>query len=57
MTDTETAENEANRKHIAKINREITLALSDVLTGNYEEAAALIEAIATGKIPHVSIAY
>jgi colicin import membrane protein len=48
---------QANAKHRAKIHREITLALSEVLTGNADEAAALIEAIAAGRIPHVSITY
>jgi septal ring factor EnvC (AmiA/AmiB activator) len=48
---------EANAKHRAKVHSKITLALSEVLTGNADEAAALIEAIAAGKIPHVSITY
>lgn len=47
----------ANKKHRAKINSEITFALSEVLTGNADEAAALIEAIAAGRIPHVRIEY
>lgn len=48
---------EANAKHRAKINSKITAALSEVLTGDCFEAATLIEAIASGKIPHVSITY
>lgn len=48
---------EANKRHRAKIHQEITLALSEVLTGNADEAGALIEAIAAGRIPHVSITY
>lgn len=46
-----------NKRHRAKVHSAITLALSEVLTGNADEAAALIEAIAAGKIPHVSITY
>lgn len=46
-----------NKRHRAKVHQEITLALSEVLTGNADEAAALIEAIVAGKIPHVSITY
>jgi hypothetical protein len=48
---------ETNKRHRAKVHQEITLGLSEVLTGNADEAARLIEAIAAGKIPHVSIAY
>lgn len=46
-----------NKRHRAKIHREIILALSEVLTGNYDEAAALIEAIDSGRIPHITINY
>lgn len=53
----EKARREQNKAHRAKVNREITLALSEVLTGDAAEAAALIEAIAAGKVPHVSINY
>lgn len=55
--DAATAKREANKRHRTKINLEITIALSEVLTGDANEAATLIEAIAGGKIPHVSIAY
>jgi colicin import membrane protein len=48
---------QANASHRATVHKEITLALSEVLTGNADEAAALIEAIATGKIPHIRIEY
>lgn len=46
-----------NKRHREKVHQKITLALSEVLTGNADEAAALIEAIAAGRIPHVSINY
>jgi hypothetical protein len=46
-----------NKRRREKVHAEITLALSEVLTGNADEAAALIAAIAAGRIPHVSITY
>lgn len=46
-----------NKRHRAKVHKEITLALSEILTDNADEATALIEAIAAGKIPYVSITY
>lgn len=56
---TEAAEQkrQANKRTRDKINREITSALSEVLTGNADEAAALIDAIVAGRIPHVTITY
>jgi colicin import membrane protein len=48
---------QANKRHRDRIHREITLALSEILTGDAAEAEALIEAIAAGRIPHVTINY
>lgn len=44
-------------EHKRKINQEILLDLSEVYSGNEEDAKMLIKAIATGKIRHVSINY
>jgi len=50
----ETEKREANKKHRAKIHREAAAAIGDVTPGTSME---IVEAIAAGKIPHVSIQY
>jgi hypothetical protein len=53
--DAETAKREANKKHVAKINKEIMDALLDLSFG--DDLEILVKAIAAGKIPHVTITY
>lgn len=51
---------ERNTRHKGKINSEVREALYNLLLecpGNTEAAQKLVEAIARGKIPHVSIKY
>ena len=56
-----TAKREADKEHRAKINRHALDAINEIIeafqaTGN-SPSQAIIEAIARGKIPHVSISY
>jgi colicin import membrane protein len=48
---------EANRAHKAKVNRAAVAALSDSAGLTEEQAMAVVQAVATGRIPGVSISY
>jgi hypothetical protein len=49
-----TAKREANKKHVAKVHKEAAAAIGEVTPGT---AVEIVEAIAAGKIPHVTINY
>jgi hypothetical protein len=53
----ETEKREANKKHRAKIHGEIRAAIKNVLGSTDDQVGALVEELAAGKIPHVSIQY
>lgn len=51
------AKREANKKHVEKVKREAIIGIEDAIGIADDDAAALIDAIADGKVPHVSITF